>query len=886
MIASRRFSLLAVVVVALFPLFASAATSEVRVLFDVDNNVATGCTVGGMSGVDQVLVTQVSDSDTAANVTQTHRLVCSSGILGSPTDLVTTGWPAGWNASSGMMLVETRIPYSAFGVGTPSTMRVGFDGTRGAGVFSALTTASGNPILFPVTSTRRRAVGSGDDRMIVMDGDDADWGMINALTEGTAGGGASAIKLLKVFGFSNPHDSFIYFNFNLNMSGGSLLAVDDVFTRNQGSNLTQPAPGVLANDQPNTLPLTAAPVTTPEHGLLTLSPDGGFTYIPYNPSATSPDTFEYKAVSGTEQSNTAKVKINVAKTNIAPKVNSATFSIVENSANGSVVGTVTATDANSGDHISFSIISGNTGNAFAINASTGQITVANALAVNFEQHPTFSLTVRGTDDGSPALSDTAIITINVTNANDAPVAVADSYNATEEQLLTVPAAGVLANDTDEDVPHTLTAVLVLAPLHAQSFALNPNGSFNYTGATDYVGTDTFTYKANDGSLDSNIVSVTITIAGVNDPPSFTSGGNINSPEDTPYSAIWATNIIPGPADETGQVLTFNVNNDNNGLFSVQPAIAADGTLSFTPAPNAVGVANVTATLSDNAGGANTSAPANFMITITNVNDAPVLTAGGGSPTFTEDGAAVAVDPAIAVSDLDDTNLESASVTITNLLDSGAEVLAANTGGTAIVANYVAPTLTLTGTDTLANYQQVLRSITYANSSQNPNTTARSISFAVNDGNVNSNTVSKSVAVVAVNDAPVLTAGGTLNYTENGAPAAIDTTIGVTDVDSTTLAGATVQITGNYVNGEDVLSFAPASGITGNFVAASGTLTLSGTASLAAYQTALRNVLYNNTSENPSPAVRTVTWRVDDGGTPNNLSNQPTSTINVTPVNDA
>src|SRR4051812_18070607 len=112
MIASRRYSLLALAaVVAVCPIFASAANTEVRVLFDVDNNVATGCTVAGMSGVDQVLVTQVVDTDVAASVTQTHRLVCSSGILGAPSDIITTGWAAGWQPSSGMMLIETRLPF-------------------------------------------------------------------------------------------------------------------------------------------------------------------------------------------------------------------------------------------------------------------------------------------------------------------------------------------------------------------------------------------------------------------------------------------------------------------------------------------------------------------------------------------------------------------------------------------------------------------------------------------------------------------------------------------------------------------------------------------------------------------------------------------------------
>ena len=63
-----------------------------------------------------------------------------------------------------------------------------------------------------------------------------------------------------------------------------------------------------------------------------------------------------------------------------------------------------------------------------------------------------------------------------------------------------------------------------------------------------------------------------------------------------------------------------------------------------------------------------------------------------------------------------------------------------------------------------------------------------------------------INVTPVNDAPVVTAGHTLNYTENQAATAFDPAITVTDVDSANLASATVQITGNYVNGQDVLGF--------------------------------------------------------------------------------
>src|SRR5207253_1852874 len=93
----------------------------------------------------------------------------------------------------------------------------------------------------------------------------------------------------------------------------------------------------------------------------------------------------------------------------------------------------------------------------------------------------------------------------------------------------------------------------------------------------------------------------------------------------------------------------------------------------------------------------------------------------------------------AVSDVDNVNLVSATVTITNLQNGGAESLAATTAGTSIVASYSSGVLSLTGSDTVAHYQQVLRSVTYDNSSQNPGTTARVITVVVNDGGLDSAT---------------------------------------------------------------------------------------------------------------------------------------------------
>ena len=113
-------------------------------------------------------------------------------------------------------------------------------------------------------------------------------------------------------------------------------------------------------------------------------------------------------------------------------------------------------------------------------------------------------------------SNTATVAITVTVVNNPPVAGNDSYSTPRRTTLSVPANGVLANDSDPD-GDALTAVLVTNPAHG-SVALNGNGSFTYTPTGDYTGPDAFTYRASDGSLNSNTASVAITVTAVNRPP--------------------------------------------------------------------------------------------------------------------------------------------------------------------------------------------------------------------------------------------------------------------------------------------------------------------------------------------------------------------------------
>lgn len=256
------------------------------------------------------------------------------------------------------------------------------------------------------------------------------------------------------------------------------------------------------------------------------------------------------------------------------------------------------------------------------------------------------------------------------------------------------------------------------------------------------------------------------------------------------------------------------------------------------------------------------------ISVTNVNDAPVLaTTDSGAITYSEGNGATVVSNTLTVFDIDNTNLESATIQI-SANHSTAEDYLNFTPQSAISGNYNPATgqLTLTGSAAKSSYESALRSVTYENVSDNPSTLPRSINFSLNDGSLNSNDLSFNVAINAVNDAPYLSTieASAANYMENSPGIALSGNLSVNDADNTHIHSAIVKLTGNHAAGEDNLEFSDQNGITGVYSDASGELALSGTASLADFQTALRSVAYSNSSDNPSTLTRTVGFQISDG----------------------
>jgi uncharacterized delta-60 repeat protein len=355
------------------------------------------------------------------------------------------------------------------------------------------------------------------------------------------------------------------------------VAVNDAYSVDEDTTLNVPAPGVLANDIPgNSTPLTASLVTGVSHGSLTLNANGSFTYTPAT-HFHGTDTFTYRDLEGSLQSSPATVTITVNFVNQPPvavddsyTVNedstlsisaaSGTTSLYFNSQPGDFIGqgqthTWTPTTGTFGvsrnydNGVSFSYQDHTPSVWWYLDfAAPNHATItpgvyANATRFPFQGPTEPGLAVYGEGRGSNTLTGNFTVTQAVYDS----AGNVQAFDATFEQhsegappalfgeiKYNAGALGVLANDSDPD-GDPLTAHLVTAPSHG-SLTFRADGTFDYTPDADYVGTDTFTYRANDGTLDSNLATVTITVNAVTDPtPVLTLSGGASANEESTYT---------------------------------------------------------------------------------------------------------------------------------------------------------------------------------------------------------------------------------------------------------------------------------------------------------------------------------------------------------------
>jgi VCBS repeat-containing protein len=421
---------------------------------------------------------------------------------------------------------------------------------------------------------------------------------------------------------------------------------------------------------------------------------GALTYTPA-PNANGSATITLKltdnggtANGGVDASGEQTFVINVTAVNDAPSfTKGADQTAIENAGAQTVPGWATAISAGppdeAGQTLTFAV-SNNNNALFSAQPSvdaTGKLTYTSAP----DAFGTATVTVQlhdngGTANGGVDASAAQTFTISVNPVNHAPsFTKGASQTALEDagaQSVTGWATNMNAGPSNEAaqaldfiVTNDNNALFSTLP------SVDATGKLSYTAAPNRNGSATVTVKLHDnggtanGGVDTSPVQTfTITITPVNDAPTFNLMANNTAAEDAgPQTVNGAlTNASPGPF-ETGQTLTLTVTNANHALFSVQPSIdLATGTLKYTSAPNANGSATVTVTLQDDGGAANggvDQTTKTFTITVTPVNDAPVITAFSGATQLVAAGGSVSVTGTFTDVDLGDTPPDSHTGTI-------------------------------------------------------------------------------------------------------------------------------------------------------------------------------------------------------------------------------
>ncbi|MGH2511078.1 MAG: tandem-95 repeat protein, partial [Candidatus Limnocylindrales bacterium] len=402
-----------------------------------------------------------------------------------------------------------------------------------------------------------------------------------------------------------------------------------------------------------------------------------------------------------------------------------------------------------------------------VDPTSGDLTYT--TAANAHGSATVTVTLHdngGIANGGHDTSAPSTMTITVTAVNDAPT----WTKGPDETVLENSSAKTVtswASSFNAGPPDEQTQSLSIATTNDNNglFSAQPSvtmaGTLTFTPAANANGSATVSVTLSDnggtanGGVDHTTKTMTITVTPVNQAPSFTGGGNSLILEDGGAQTLsaWATNLSRGPSNESSQVLDFIVTNNNNGLFSVQPAVdPSSGNLTYTPAADANGSALVTVKLHDSGGTANggvdTSPAQTMTITVTAVNDAPSF-------------------PVPA----DQTVLEDAG--LQNVVG-----LAAPTS--AGPANESGQVLTFTVTNdnnALFSSQPVLNPTTGTLTYQGaPNANGSALVTAVlsddggtANGGVDSVTHTFTISVVAVNDAPTFVKGADQTLDEEGSP---------------------------------------------------------------------------------------------------------------------
>lgn len=371
-------------------------------------------------------------------------------------------------------------------------------------------------------------------------------------------------------------------------------------------------------------------VSNPSGGTVTLLGDGYTAEFTPTPGFNGTASFSYTATDDDAvplTSPAATVTIDYSALNSPPNASGTTVNTDEDVAVDVDLRTLVDDAETADDDLIFSVAGASNG---SVQLLSDGYTARFTPAMNYNGPASFTYSVTDTGDGNDPAATVGPVTIDVTidPIDDEPEVEMLSLVAGEDSPVDIDLR-LLASD-----PETADDDLIFSVNNAVggSVELLPDGyTARFTPNPGFTGTATFDFTANDGTGNESAPAlIEINFLPVNDAPSFDIAASSTATEDagTVLTPNFATNIDPGGVGEAGQVLTFLVSNDNNALFSIQPTISSDGTLSYTTAANAVGSATVSVQLMDDGGtadgGEDTSGVKTFTITLTPVNDEPVF----------------------------------------------------------------------------------------------------------------------------------------------------------------------------------------------------------------------------------------------------------------------
>lgn len=393
------------------------------------------------------------------------------------------------------------------------------------------------------------------------------------------------------------------------------VAAADVASTDEDTSISSIAPGVLSNDSDadadailsvtdilagaagTPTAVTSGGVTiTGAYGSLLIRQEGAYTYTPNATTAQAlaagqsvTDVFTYSIRDDKNATAVSTLSLTVMGLNDAPVASPDSYTVLKTD-------TLTLSAAgvlgNDGDVDTYPLA--DTLSVIAVNGSSSNVGIPQTgsygtltlnadgslsyapdaanpvvIALGPGAHVVDTFTYQVTDSQGGSSSTTLAVTI--AGSNLAPVANDNAYSVNEDQILSVAASGVLVNDADPDL-NALTASLV-SGTSSGTLVFNGNGAFTYTPNANFSGTDSFAYQVSDGSLISNIATVTLTVLSINDEP-VAVGDVVAVNQDATLNASVAAGVLGNDTDaDAGESLT---------VIQVETGPSAAGVLPLTP----------------------------------------------------------------------------------------------------------------------------------------------------------------------------------------------------------------------------------------------------------------------------------------------------------------